>query len=204
MSDPLKVLGVEPNKTDFPQIKTVLIKSIDGKLNKIKVSTSDEEENIEKSISDSSCGFNFDKLGSEIKANLIKKKQEEETNKQIQLQNIISLIKQIGFEPTVPCPSYDLRGLALNPLILPKKYDYSSLSENEGSISDISLRSNILTPEKEIDNKKLTQLIQNYNQIYIKYIDCLIEISYIEALILNLVDDQIYPLTAKQLINFGF
>lgn len=206
MSDPLKVLGVEPNKNFSPQIKTVLIKSIDGKLNKIKVSTSDEEDNIEKGMDHGKeSDFTFDKLGSEIKEKLIRKKQEEEVHKQIQLQNLISLIKQIGVEPTESCPSYYLRGLLLNVDLLPKKYGFETQTEGDiNPISSIASRSDVLTPEKTLDIEKNRRLKSDYNQAYEKYIDCLIEISFMEALINNLVEDQIYQLCTKQLINFGF
>lgn len=204
MSNSVKTLGTELIK---PEIKTFLIKGIDGKLNKVKVDISEKEIDLEKSIAENN--FEFTKTGLEIKERLANKKQEEEINKQIQLQNLISLIKQIGVEPAELCPSYYLRGIKINSALLPKRYNYEQKNGSSGeglceSNSSIAVRSEILTPgiaEKGINNRGL---MQNYNDVYEKYVDCLIEISYIDVMINNLVDEQTYSLASKQLIDFGF
>jgi hypothetical protein len=206
MSNSVKTLGTELIK---PEIKTFLIKGIDGKLNRVKVDISEKEIDLEKSIAENN--FSFTKTGLEIKERLINKKQEEEINKQIQLQNLISLIKQIGVEPIELCPSYCLRGIKINSTLLPKRYSYEQKNGSNGDglkdcceSNSIAVRSEILTPgtaEKDINNRGL---MQNYNDVYERYIDCLIEISYIDVMINNLVDEQTYSLASKQLIDFGF
>lgn len=157
---------------------------------------------LEKSLQDE-MQFNnsiiFNKTGLEIKENL----NYLITKENIKKENLKSKLKEyefaIGNFPTKEPNKYQLRNTQnINIELLPKYYD---LCDN--GFNSISQRDPIVYGNEEIKNETKENKIK-YNYLVDKYIEALVEISYINTFINNLEDEQNYPLSANQLVVFGF
>jgi hypothetical protein len=155
--------------------------------------------NLEKSIQDNIHNINieFNKTGAEIKDKLKYLIAKEEIRKQITKEQLRNLEEDITIPPTKEPNKYQLKNVANIYLhLLPKKYELCD------EFDMISQRNSILYKEEPINEIK--QLKVKYNNLVDQYIESLVEFSYIDTFINNLVDDNSYCLTPNQLVIFGF
>lgn len=142
----------------------------------------------------------IEKTGAEIKQSLEEIKSKNDIAKQSSYDKIELLVAEIGTQPTEDCERYSMEGLEDKVGIMPKKYRWQEIyQDNCGEVSN-GLSVATLQPTEQKPNEKK----RAYNNEVDKYVDICVENIQLDTMINNINLTKKYSLTIKQASVLGF
>lgn len=141
----------------------------------------------------------IEKTGAEIKIALESAKSKNEIAKQSSYDKIELLVGEIGTQPTEDCERYSMEGLEDKIGIMPKKYRWQEIyQDNCGEVSNGLGIGSQPTEQKPNEKKRA------YNNEVDKYVDICVENLQLDTMINNISLSKKYSLTIKQASVLGF
>jgi len=143
--------------------------------------------------------LNIEKTGAEIKQSLEEIKSKNDIAKQSSYDKIELLVAEIGTQPTEDCERYSMEGLEDKVGIMPKKYRWQEIYQDNCEVSN-GLSVATLQPTEQKPNEKK----RAYNNEVDKYVDICVENIQLDTMINNINLTKKYSLTIKQASVLGF
>lgn len=141
----------------------------------------------------------IEKTGAEIKQSLEEIKSKNDIAKQSSYDKIELLVGEIGTQPTEECERYSMEGLEDKVGIMPKKYRWQEIYQDDTSVVSNGLGISSQPTEQKPNEKK-----RAYNNEVDKYVDICVENIQLDTMINNINLTKKYSLTIKQASVLGF